>query len=298
MTTMALKTQANAPVRNLALLLLAQLVLAAGLLAWQGRGGVAEAEALFSFDDKSVDRLVIEGPEQEKVELQRRGNGDAAQWVVTGAGDFPADIARVQQVLSRLKGLEVVAPVARSSAAAERFKVGDESFERRIQAQVGGKSVATLLLGNSLGSGQTAARKSGEDGVYGTNWGTYELATRDEEWLDKGLLRMAADNVTGVEANGKALDEEATRRVGESLASLQFRNLKGTAEEARKGPGKQELQLVVQRRDGEPVTYTLYKEPDSDDRVLVVSNRQEAFTIGPSQAAALRGAVEEKKPEP
>src|SRR5690606_8831582 len=137
---------------------------AAGLLTWQGRGGVAEAEALFSFDDKSVDRLVIEGPEQEKVELQRRGNGDAAQWVVTGAGDFPADIARVQQVLSRLKGLEVVAPVARSSAAAERFKVGDESFERRIQAQVGGKSVATLLLGNSLGSGQTAARKSGEDG--------------------------------------------------------------------------------------------------------------------------------------
>lgn len=294
MTTMALKTEASAPVRNLALLLVVQVLLAAGLLAWQGRGGVAVPKPLFTFDEKSVDRLVIEGPEQAKVELQRRGSGDAAQWVVAGAGDFPADIARVQQVISRLKGMEVVAPVARSSAAAERFKVTDEDFERRIQAQVGGKSVATLLLGNSLGSGQTAARKGGDDGVYATNWGTYDVYTSDEEWLDKSLLRIAANNVTGVEANGKTLDEEATKRVGEVLASLQFRNIRGTGEDARKALGKQELQLVVQRQGGEPLTYTLYKVPDGDDRALVVSNRQEVFTVGPSQAAALRGAAGEE----
>ena len=298
MTTMAIKTGANTPVRNLGLLLLAQVVLAVVLLAWQGRGATADPKPLLSFDEKSVDRLIIEGPENANVELQRKGSGDAAQWVVTGAGDFPADSARIQQVLSRLKGLEVIAPLATSSAAAERFKVSDDSFERRIQAVAGGKAVATLLLGNSQGLRQTSARKGGDDGVYAVDWATYEVATRNEDWIEKGLLRIPTDQVTGVEANGRTLDEEATRRVSQNLTSLYFSGLKGTGEEARKGLGKPELELVIQRREGGPVTYTIHTLPDTEDRALVVSNRQEVFTIGSSQAAALKGAVEEEKSEP
>lgn len=298
MTTVAMKMNANAPVRNLALLLVAQVVLAAALLAWQGRGGVAEPKPMFDFDVKAVDRLVIEGPDNAKVELQRRGSGDAAQWVVTQAGDFPADDFNVQRLLGRLHGLEVTNPVATSAAAAQRFKVSDEDFERRIQAEAGGKTVAALLLGSSQGSRQTSARKPGDDGVYAVDLATYEVDARSEGWLDKGLLRITGDNVTGVEVDGKALDEEGVKRVAQALAGLYFQNLRGTGEEARKGLGKPELQLVVQRREGEPVTYTTYKLPDTEDRALVVSNRPEVFTLGAVQAGGLKGAVGEEKPAP
>lgn len=294
MTTMTMKTEANAPLHKLALLFVAQVVLAAALLAWQGRGGVAEPKALFSFDEKAVDRLVIEGPDQAKVELQRRGSADAAQWVVSGAGDFPADRARIQQVVNRLHELKVVAPVATSGAAAERFKVSDETFERRIRAEAGGKAVATLLLGSSQGSRQTSAREAGEDDVYAVDWATYEIATRNEDWLDKGVLRIAEDSVAGIEADGRQLDEEARKRVAQTLSSLYFQNLRGSGEDARQGLGKPELQLVVQRREGEPVTYTTYKLPDTEDRALVVSTRPEVFTLGAAQAGALKGAVGEE----
>lgn len=293
MTTVAMKMNAGAPVRNLALLLLAQVVLAAGLLAWQGRGGVAEPKALFDFDVKTVDRLVIEGPDEAKVDLQRRGSGDTAQWVVTQAGDFPADGSRVRRVLDQLHGLQVTAPVATSAAAAERFKVADEDFERRIRAEAGGRFVATLLLGSSQGSRQTSARKGGEDEVYAVDWATYDVATRSEDWLDKGVLSIAEEDVTGVEVDGKELDEEARKRVAQALAGLYFQNLRGTGDEARRGLGKLELQLVVQRRQGEPVTYTSYRLPDTEDRALVVSNRPEVFTLSAVQAGGLKGAVGE-----
>lgn len=291
MTSVAIRN--DVPLRNLTVLLVAQLVLAAVLLWWQGRDTVAVPQPLFTFDTAAVDRLVIEGPDSARVELQRRGNADDAKWVIASAGDFPADGNRVSRVIERLHELKASAPVATSSGAAERFKVADKSFERRIQADAGGKTAAALLLGGPQGTRQTSARKAGDDAVYSVDWPTYELGTRTEDWMDRTALRLPEDSVTGVEADGRALDEEAVKRVAKALSTLDFQGLR-TGEDARSGLGRPELSLTVQRREGDPVSYALHPVKDSQDKLLVVSTRAETFTLAPWQADPLKEAVKGK----
>ncbi|HYF19715.1 MAG TPA: DUF4340 domain-containing protein [Ramlibacter sp.] len=283
-------------IRNLGLLLGVQLVLAAGLLAWQAGPAGGQAQALFAFDSQAVDRLVIEGPGQARVELQRRGEGKDAGWVVAQAGGFPADAARVRQVVDKLHGLKSREPMATSPDAIERFKVADAAFERRLQAQAGGKTVATLLLGTSQGR-LTSARKPGDAHVLGVDWSTHELGTQANDWLDKSVLRVAKADVEAVEVDGTRFDPAAADRVAQALAELSFQGLRGRDASARQDLGKPEVRVQVQRRGGGPaIEYVLYKPAGGEDRVLVVSNRPETFTLAEHQARPLLEAAKRQAP--
>lgn len=199
------KTMRRLPL-GLGALLAAQFALAAGLVWWPAQAPqTSTARAMFSFDAEAVDRLVIEGPAQARVELKRQGSGPGAGWVVAGAGDFPADPARVRAVIDRLHGLKVGAPVATSAEALERFKVADAAFERLVQAQAGDRPVATLRLGSAQGSRQTAARSGDAREVLGVDWPTWELATSVDDWLDKTVLRLPKAEIAAIEVDGLRL---------------------------------------------------------------------------------------------
>lgn len=204
MTTLAMKT--NLPLRGLALLLVAQLALAALLAWWQDRGaGGGEPRALFTFETQAVERLVIEGPDNARVELKRRGSGADAGWVVANAGDFPADATRVRELIDKLHGLKAADPVATSVEALERFKVADTAFERRVSADAGGKAVATLLLGTSQGARQTHARKAADAVVLSVDWPIHGLSVKSDEWLDKNVLRVSRSEIEAIEIDGLRL---------------------------------------------------------------------------------------------
>jgi len=193
--------------KTLAALLGAQLVLAAGLAAWSVRGAVAHAPStLLAFDKDKADKLTIEGPDKARTDLARNGE----HWVVAQAGDFAADASQVAQLLARLSALKPGPTVATSGEAAERFKVADDAFERRIGVDVGGKVVGTLLLGNAQGAHQTFARKAGDNAVVSVDLAAYEVPAKADDWLDKTLLRVARDDLAAVQVAGLTLVRQAS----------------------------------------------------------------------------------------
>lgn len=188
--------------RLLAALLAAQLLLAGALAWWATRErGAGGATALFALDQGAADKLTIEGPDKARVDITRKDGN----WVVAQAGDFAADAKQVTQLLSRLSGLKASMPLATSAEAAERFKVADASFERRIVVEARGKPQATLLLGTSQGSRQTFARKSGDSAVVSVDLAAYEVQTKIDDWLDRTVVRVPRDDVAAIEVHGLKL---------------------------------------------------------------------------------------------
>ncbi len=186
-------------IRILAVLLAVQLLLAAGLAAWSVRSAMPRpATALLGFDRHAADKLTIEGPDKVRTDLVRKDG----HWVVTQAGGFAADDAQVAQLLGRLTALESGPAVATSADAAERFKVADATFERRIEVDGAGKMLATLLLGSSQGPRQTFARKAGDSAIVSVDLPTFEVPAKSDDWLDKAALQIPRGEIEAIDVAG------------------------------------------------------------------------------------------------
>jgi hypothetical protein len=196
--------------------LAAQLLLAAALLALQWRSAAEPEEAaVASMQVDAVDRLTIEGPDQLKTVLTRQGG----QWRVAQAGDFPADAARVRQLLERVAGLKSGLPVATSADGAERFRVADTNFERRLTAEGGGRVLANLLVGSAQGARRSHVRRAGEHEVLLVELAVADLPAKDEEWLDMGLLQLPRSDIDAIEVGDLRLVRQDARAASSAAAA-------------------------------------------------------------------------------
>ena len=206
------------PIRNLTILLAAQLLLAGGLAFARvqrgGGGGPADAP-LLAFDKAAADRVVGEGPAGAKVELVKADGG----WKVASRAGFPADTARGEGLLDRLAGLRRAPPVATSAEAAARFKVADGDFERRITVEAGGKPVATALFGTSAAMRAVHARAGGSGDVQLASFSTWETPAAPDEWIDKGVLRIPRAEIEAVTVGGVTLEKAAPPAEGAAAAT-------------------------------------------------------------------------------
>ena len=106
----------------LGVLLAAQLVLA--LWAFSSGSDLSAQrpdEPLLAFEPAAVTAIKIEGPEDDEIALGKSGDG----WMLPGAWDAPADGAKVEQLLARLRGQKKGLAVATTSGALERFEVAE-----------------------------------------------------------------------------------------------------------------------------------------------------------------------------
>lgn len=181
----------------LAGLLLVQLVVFAGLLF--ARGGFTEPETgpLLAFDAAAIDGIVIEESKDTRLTLRKQDD----RWRVAedaAGGDVPVDDEKVEKLLEKLAELRAPWPVATTSAARERFEVGDENRQRHLLLQVGGRTAAELLLGTSPGFRRLHVRIPGADEIYEVDLTHFELSTTVDEWLDRAVL--AADGAVSAVA--------------------------------------------------------------------------------------------------
>jgi len=290
-------------IRLLALLLGAQLLLAFGLsFTGPDLSPANMDQPLLALDAAKVDRIVIEGPDQAKVVLARQGDG----WVLPESGDFPADAGRVEQFLRRLAALKPGQPVATSKEALARFRVNDDTFERRIALGSGGKETATLYLGSSPARRLIHARLAGRDAVYGVEFFALEAPASGDLWQDKGVLRMPPEKITAVEAGGlkleravqaakdgqpgsgwkaeglaegETLSAQAADKLALLLADLRIGGVLGTEAQPQYGLDQPELVLALVRDDGSRVEYALGKMRPGPNFVLKTSGRPEYLTV-------------------
>ncbi len=290
-------------IKLLGLLLFAQVLLALGVILNQpGLQARSVDEPLFSgFDMDAVERLTIADADGSEVVLERAGEG----WQLPALEGFPAETAKVEGLLRRLRDLAVGAPVATSTAALERFRVGAERFERRIRIEGGSDEPQTLYLGTASGTRSVHARSSKEQAVYLVDMAVYHAPAAIEDWLDKDVLQFPSEDVTAIRGGGldlrreaaedeKALvwrwsedepiDQEAADDLANRLARLRIAEVLGREEKPDFGLDSPVVELVLERRDQEALTYRLGKLAHGDGYTLQVSNRPEYFRL-PNYAA-------------
>lgn len=176
----------NGRIGVLTIILAVQALVVAGLMTRDALSGTVTAPDFVRFDPATVDGLTVVAGE-ESVRLTRDGQA----WRLNDA--YPADNAKIGEVLDKLAGLSAPWPVATSADTAVRFEVADDNFQRRLTLSSDEDVLADILLGTSPGYRRVHARKSGTDEVYSVNLSNHELPADAGQWLDKGLLASTGD---------------------------------------------------------------------------------------------------------
>ena len=164
------------------------------LVFWVGLDGeLDQPGSLIELDGTQITTIEINDGENT-VRLVRNSENWADGASVND--EFPADSVKIVDVLGKLLALESGWPVARTTAAHQRFEVGESNFQRRIDMSGSGGSVlATLFAGTSPGFGKVHARLLGEEDVFSVKLSNYEIASGVDDWLDKRLLAVDRDPV-------------------------------------------------------------------------------------------------------
>ena len=122
--------------------------------------------------------------------------------------DFPADGTKVSGLLSKLAGLKKGWPVASTSDAAKRFKVTEETHERRILLKSGGSAAGEILVGTSPTFRQAHVRAANDGNIYSAAFALYDAGSRGEEWMDRSLMNLPQDKIASIGIGGVTLERK------------------------------------------------------------------------------------------
>ena len=288
----------------LAALLIVQLALYAGLTSSGGDFGArAAGEPLLTFDPAAVQRLALTDGNGQAVEVARDGDG----WTLPDHYDFPAGKANVQRLLKTLEGLAPALPVATSSDAAERFRVAEKGYERRIDLLDGdGNRLARLYVGDAPGARRAYVRAADDAAVYEAEIDRAALGTEPSDWTDPMALRRKPADLKRIESGGVTLvrnekgewrlqdledgqstDPKAAKGLVGKLAFLQYDRVLGKRQEGAK-PKEATTVVTFTPKEGEPVEYRLTAD-GQDGYTLTASDLPWRFRLTKGQAEAVTG---------
>jgi hypothetical protein len=255
---------------------------------------------LIAFEADKVSVLRIASADEELV-LEKSDDG----WQIPALGGFPVSEIKIAELLEKLAGIQKRIPVATSEAAIERFKVGEEDFERRLTLETRDGAVATLFLGDSPGFRRLFVRASKEQAVYEAELALFDASEKADDWTKKTVLQMDQDQIRAITlgdleltrggddtwildglTGGERLDQEAVKDLVRAVANLNFRGVLGIEDKPEYGQNEPTLTLKVQL-GGESLYFALSELADSEDFVLKVSNRPHYFRLSQYTAEEL-----------
>jgi hypothetical protein len=280
------------------------------------RGALVSDEPLLRFDASRLDEIRLAAGE-ESVTLRKVEGA----WQLPDYHAFPADALEVERLLDQLADLRPGWPVATSGAAAERFKVADDAFERRIALLAGGEPAAELFIGTSPGFRKVHARADGSNDIHSVELRTYEASTKPADWIDHlaferdpaklsridvGALTLLRDGdawrLDALETGTRTRAEEA-RKLVERIAKLRVEDVLGTEVKPEYRQDAPALRVTVHPTEGAAVVYTLSQSEGADDFVLKVSDRPHvvkvaSYNVDPIAKVDRAQLVEPDEPEP
>jgi hypothetical protein len=138
------------------------------------------------------------------VTLQRQGQG----WTIGEKGGFPADPARIRQVLLGFAELKLVEPKTRSADSYSRLDVEDPGKDgghaRLVEFDdASGSKLGELIVGkrrpDRLGSGADGLyiRRPGDAQAWLAQ-GSVDLPAETKDWLDKKIVSIAPSRIRTV----------------------------------------------------------------------------------------------------
>ena len=216
---------------NILLLALAVQLLLAVAVFWprQEAGQKLADTPLLSIESADIDRVSIDDTNSAVV-LVRDDDG----WTIPDYHDLPVSASRIETLLETLPNQERGWPVASSAGAVERFEVGEDNFQRKIEYFEDGDSADILYLGTSPGFRKIHVRPTDSNTVYSIKFNAFDAPTQPAEWLEKTLLQVKEDiqSIRGldyglsrsgeawVDAQGNTADEEEARKLLNGMTNL------------------------------------------------------------------------------
>lgn len=292
-------------IATLAVLLGLQLLLALWLWTPAEEAGPERAE-LLAFDREAVDAIEISDADGKTLKVIRTADG----WLLPGHFDFPASAYRVDGLLGRLGSLRPGLPVATSDAAAGRFRVAKDGFERHIRLLAGDRTLAELYLGDAAGPRRAYGRAAGDSTIYPLAFTSFDAGTGAAAWTDKNYLHRDGKDLVGVTlgnialrrdadgwvladlAEGEQTDTDAAVGLVRQLTQLNFMSVTGPKATPPKGDPL--LQAKLAFADGRTVDYRFADPGQDGDPLLVVSDRDHVLRIGSYAVKPLLEATREQ----
>ena len=168
----------------IALLLIAQLALAALLGFTNKQATFASGGALFTLNEDEVNSISISNND-ETISLTKQSDA----WQMDDDIPLPADSAQVQSLLSSMVNLKTGLPVASSVNAQAQLEVADDEHQRKLV--INNDKTHTFLLGTSPGLRKAHLRREGSDDIYSVSLPVADVPTSKDQWLDKSLLAIS-----------------------------------------------------------------------------------------------------------
>jgi hypothetical protein len=192
-------------IRNLSVLLMVQVALgAAVLLLRPGLSGAAPASPLIALAPAAIDQVTIDG-EGKTTTLQLKDK----RWTVQQLDGFPADQAEVAAFIERVAAVKRGLPLATSTGALTRFKVADDSYDRKVVLAGAGKTLGTIYVGSAIDARHANGRAAGDPAVYSIGLPTFEVPAAPGDWSDKSVLQTPAADVASITVGPLTLVREA-----------------------------------------------------------------------------------------
>jgi hypothetical protein len=163
-----------------------------------GATAPAEAQALFPrLDSFTPERVEIQGSADDIVTLSRGGDG----WAIDEAGGYPAQADKVEQLVDKLKEVQVRRPVVSSSRYHRALKVAEGEHERRVKIwqDDAGSPELDFFLGSSPNYQRIHVRRAGDDEVYEIQGlGSYDVRPEPQAWFDTSFVSVEPARVTSL----------------------------------------------------------------------------------------------------
>ena len=288
--------------------LAAQLVLAAALnLAGEEYRVFQAEEKLLSFNKQELVGLRIEDSTNTVV-LKKQGG----KWLLPVSGDFPASQRDVEQLLDKLATLEKGWPVARTRSAAQRFRVDEEQFERKLVLVADDDEQAILFVGSSPGFRKVYARPGDGNEIFAVDFNTWEADAEADDWIDKDILKLDENIVQRIEMPGLILQREdgklqmadlgeteqtngeESRALLGKLTGLRIQSLLGTEAKPEYRQDEPALEVKMTRNSGEVLGYRFSRPEDASFYVLKRSDLDYYFKVAEYMVDPVRETTREK----
>jgi len=180
-------------------LLLVQLLLIVLIRSpFASTSGPAQSQPLLpSLEAITPSHIELIGSDDERINLRNEGGG----WVVSEAGDFPADQTKIDNLVKELRELSVRRPVVSSSRYHEAFKVRTDDNEGRVRVwdDASGDPQIDLILGTSPNYRITHVRRADDDRVYEVrDLASYDVRAKASAWSVKQLVDVPQEDVVEI----------------------------------------------------------------------------------------------------
>lgn len=183
--------------RTLSVVLAVQLVLAAWMWWPTDRSALASRPLLDVRPDAiteiAIARHPAEGDEPDWLELRREGSG----WVIASADDYPADPARVQELIDRLLGLRVRTPVATTRPSHNALKVGEREYGRRVRIRTG-EGEQALVVGAARSDSVYVRRADATDVYMADGISEYALSDSPSAYWSRDYVSAPVEEIRTV----------------------------------------------------------------------------------------------------